>query len=210
MRHRPASSLIILFLATGLAAGCDRLGIGGHQAPVADGAPSEQELQKIGYMTADNTGPQGRKLYTHYEQARTCADFELAMRWNRPPNIESGPFHKKMIYITSSVPADLPKDSEVFLTGAIEEGETLPSGAARWYVKLHDGTRVQAIETADYYEKEEQEAQDGGKQTALVDPNRPRRAFCGQGVYQGLAGKDRDQDKRLPLVSMLFTMDRKK
>jgi hypothetical protein len=210
MRHRPALSLTILLVVTGGTAGCDRLGIGRHDGPVSDGAPSEQDLQKISYMTSADAGPKGRKLYTHYEQARTCGDFELATRWNRPPNIESGPFRKKMVYISASVPADLPKDSEVFLRGVIEQGETLPSGAARWYVKLQDGTRVQAIETADFYEKEEQAAQEGSKQTALVEPNRPHREFCGQGVYEGLAGKDTDQEKKIPLVSMLFTMDRKK
>jgi len=210
MRHQPSLSLSALLLLSSLTTGCDRLGLGGQSGPVADGAPSEQELQKISYMASADSGPNGRKLYTHFEQAKTCGDFELAMRWNRPPNIESGPFHKKMIYLTASVPADLPRDSEVFITGTIEQGETLPSGAARWYVKMRDGARIQAIETADYYEKEEQESQEGGKATALVEPNRPRRIFCGNGVYEGLRGKDLEGDKKLPLVSMLFTMDRKK
>jgi len=210
MRHKPSLSLSALLLLSSLTTGCDRLGLGGPSGPVADGAPSEQELQKISYMASADSGPNGRKLYTHFEQAKTCGDFELAMRWNRPPNIESGPFHKKMIYLTASVPADLPRDSEVFITGTIEQGETLPSGAARWYVKMRDGARIQAIETADYYEKEEQESQEGGKATALVEPNRPRRIFCGNGVYEGLRGKDLEGDKKLPLVSMLFTMDRKK
>jgi len=206
MRHKPSLSLGALLLLSSLSSGCDRLGQSG---PVADGAPSEQELQRISYMAAADSGPNGRKLYTHFEQAKTCGDFELAMRWNRPPNVESGPFHKKMIYLTASVPADLPRDSEVFITGTIEQGETLPSGAARWYVKMRDGARVQAIETADYYEKE-QESQEDGKATALVEPNRPRRIFCGNGVYEGLRGKDLEGDKKLPLISMLFTMDRKK
>ncbi|HET9390945.1 MAG TPA: hypothetical protein VFO44_14950 [Steroidobacteraceae bacterium] len=210
MRHRPSLSLSALLLLSSLPTGCDRLGLGGQSGPVADGAPSEQELQKISYMASADSGPNGRKLYTHFEQAKTCGDFELAMRWNRPPNIESGPFHKKMIYLTASVPADLPRDSEVFITGTIEQGETLPSGAARWYVKMRDGARIQAIETADYYEKQEQASQEDGKATALVEPNRPRRIFCGNGVYEGLRGKDLEGDKKLPLVSMLFTMDRKK
>ena len=210
MRHQPSLSLSALLLLSSLTTGCDRLGLGGQSGPVADGAPSEQELQKISYMASADSGPNGRKLYTHFEQAKTCGDFELAMRWNRPPNIESGPFHKKMIYLTASVPADLPRDSEVFITGTIEQGETLPSGAARWYVKMRDGARIQAIETADYYEKQEQESQEGGKATALVEPNQPRRIFCGNGVYEGLRGKDLEGDKKLPLVSMLFTMDRKK
>lgn len=210
MRYRSSWSLGALLLLGSLIAGCDRLGLGGPGGPVSDGAPSEQELQKISYMAAADSGPNGRKLYTHFEQAKTCGDFELAMRWNRPPNIQSGPFHKKMIYLTTAVPADLARDSEVFITGTIEQGETLPSGAARWYVKMRNGTRVQAIETADYFEKEEQEPPEGGHSSALVEPNRPGRIFCGNGVYEGLRGKDREGDQKIPLVSMLFSMDRKK
>ncbi|HZO21712.1 MAG TPA: hypothetical protein VFB37_04345 [Steroidobacteraceae bacterium] len=210
MRHRRSLSFSALLLLGALAGGCDRLGIGAHGAPVADGAPTEQELQKIRYMSSAPSGPKGRTLYTHFEEAKTCGDFELAMRWNRPPNIESGPFNKKMVYVTASIPADLPKNSEVFIRGKIEQGETLPSGAARWYVTLQDGTRVQAIETADFYEKEEQAPQDGGKASALVEPTRAHRIFCGQGVYEGLIGKDPDGDKKIPLLSMLFAMDRTK
>jgi hypothetical protein len=59
-----------------------------------------------------------------------------------------------------------------------------------------------------FLEKEEQAAQDG-KRVALEKPNKPGRAFCGQGVYQGVAGKDPDHpEKPIPLVSILFAMDR--
>ena len=189
-----------------IAAGCDRLGFG-RGAPGPDGAPAEEELRKIDYMSSANSGAPARKQYSHFEEAKTCGDFELAMRWNRPPNVEGGPFHRKMIYLTSGIPADLPAHIEVFITATIEEGETLPSGSARWYLRMPDGTLVQAIETSTFLEKQEQTAQDG-KYVALVQPNQPRRVFCGQGIYEGITGKDPAQDKKIPLVSVLFAMDR--
>ncbi|MGH8138778.1 MAG: hypothetical protein ACREVV_11375 [Steroidobacteraceae bacterium] len=181
----------------------------GSAASVPDGAPAEQELQKISYMSSAESHSHSRKLYTHFEEAKSCGDFELAMRWNRPPNSESGPFHKKMAYLTATVPGDLRKNSEVFLRATIEKGETLPSGSAGWYLRMSDGMLVQAIEMADFLEKQEQVAQEG-KAAALLEPNRPQRAFCGQGVYQGVAGKDPDRDRRIPLVSVVFAMDRDK
>jgi hypothetical protein len=199
------SALLILAAAT---AGCDQLGLGGKQAAVPDGAPEEQALQKIAYMSSANSGVNGRKVYTRLEEAKTCADLELAMRWNRPPGVESGPFHQKMVYLSGDVPADLPAKSEIFLRAIIEDGQTLPSGAARWFLRMKDGTRVQAIEDAGFYEKQEQASQPG--QAALVEPNKPKRTFCGNGVYQGVVGKDPDQDKKIPLVAVLFAMDRKK
>jgi hypothetical protein len=187
--------------------GCGQIGLG-SQAPVADGAPSAQELQQIGYMSASDSGPKGRKLYAHYEEAKTCGDFELATRWNRPPNIEGGPFHQKMVYLSSGLPADLPKNTEVFIKATIDKGETLPSGSAGWMLKMQDGTVVQAIETANFWEKEEQAAQEGGGKVAIVRPEKPGRVLCAQGVYEGLAGKSSDAQQKVPLVSLMFAMDR--
>lgn len=197
-------ALVLLAAAT---AGCDRLGLD-QQGAVPDGAPDEQALQKIAYMSSADSGVKGRKVYTRLEEAKTCADLELAMRWNRPPGVASGPFHQKMVYLTGDVPADLPPKSEIFLRASIEDGQTLPSGAARWFLRMKDGTRVQAIEDAGFYEKQEQASQPG--LAALVEPNKPQRMFCGNGVYQGIAGKDPEQDKKIPLVALLFAMDRKK
>lgn len=196
-----------ILLLAGLLVGCDKFHAGSNDSG-PDGAPSEQALQKISYMSSAATGPNARKSYDRFEQARTCGDFELAMRWNRPPNVEGGPFHKKMVYLTTTVPADLPKGSEVFITGTIEKWESLPSGAAGWFLRMADGTIVQAIETTDFWEKQEQESQEG-KVVALVNPNVPGRKFCGQGAYQGLIGKHPDQEQKVPLVSVFFAMDRK-
>jgi hypothetical protein len=91
----------------------------------------------------------------------------------------------------------------------IERGQTLPSGSAAWFLRMADGTLLQAIESADYWEKQEQDSQEG-KRVAVISPTKPGRAFCGRAVYQGLIGKDPDQDKKIPLVSVLFAMDRRK
>ncbi len=199
------SAVILWGLASG---GCDKLGLG-KQAPVADEAPTSQQLQKIAYMSSSDSGPNGRKVYTRFEQAKTCGDFELAMRWNRPPGVEGGPFHQKMVYLQSTVPADLSKDTEVFIHATIEEGETLPSGSARWFLRMQDGSLVEAVEDAGFAEKQAQASQES-KQAALVEPERPHRAFCAHGIYQGIAGKDPAKDSKIPLVSVLFAMDRKK
>jgi hypothetical protein len=209
MRHiqtSAAGALVLLALTT---AGCDKLGIG-HQQQGPDEAPTAKELQKIAYMSSTDSGPGGRKTYTRFEEAKTCADFELAMRWNRPPGVEGGPFHQKMVYLESTLPADLAKNTEVFLRGTIQEGEILPSGSARWYIRMKDGTLVEAIEDAGYMDKQAQAAQENSKQTALVSPERPHRALCAHGVYQGVAGKDPAKDDKIPLVSVLYAMDRKK
>jgi hypothetical protein len=200
---RQVSALVVLAAVT---AGCDKLGID-SQGPVADEAPTEQDLAKIQYMSSADSGPNGRKLYTRFEEAKTCGDFELAMRWNRPPGVEGGPFHQKMVYLKSSLPADLPKNTEVFVRATIEEGETLSSGSARWYLRMQDNTLIEAVEDAGFMEKQEQAAQES-KQTALVEPNKPHRAFCGHGIYQGVAGKDPTKDEKIPLVSVLYAMDR--
>ena len=209
MRNTRLFAVSTPLMATVMMSGCDQLDLG-HQTPVSDGAPSEQELQSISYMSTSNTGPKGRKLFDHLEQARSCGDFELAMRWNRPPNVEGGVFHKKMIYLTSTFPTDLPKESEIVLSGNIDRGEALPSGAARWYVRMPDGTRVQAIETTNFWQQEQQAAQEAhkGDPVAIVNPEKSGRALCAHGVYQGLQGKDSGSDRKLPLVSVLFAMDR--
>jgi hypothetical protein len=206
MRHSLFGRVGAAILLVHAVSGCEKLGIS-KQTPLSDGAPPEQELLKIDYMSSADSGTPPRKLYTHVEEARTCGDFELAMRWNRPPNVEGGPFHRKLIYLSSGIPADLPERSEVFITATVEDGETLPSGSARWYLRMQDGTRVQAIETESFLQKQEQTAQDG-KWVALVQPNKPQRILCAQGIYEGLIGKDPEQDKKIPLVSVLFAMDR--
>jgi hypothetical protein len=203
-----SSRVGLVVLMTNLVVGCDKLGMG-PEAPIADGAPAEQQLQTISYMSASNSGVKGRKVYDHLEEARTCADFELALRWNRPPNVEGGAFHKKLVYLTAQFPQDLPKQTEVFITARIERGEALSMGGAGWLLRMQDGTRVQAVESADFWEKQEQDAQQG-KVVALDKPTKPGRAFCGQGVYQGLAGKSPKQDANTPLIAMLFSMDRDK
>ncbi len=207
MKHVFAAGIgALLVLVTG---GCDKLGIGHHeQGP--DEAPTAQQLQKIAYMSSDDSGPGGRKTYTRFEEAKTCGDFELAMRWNRPPGVEGGSFHQKMVYLDATVPADLPKNTEVFIRGTIQEGDILPSGSGRWFVRMQDGTLVEAVEDSGYMEKEAQAAQENSKQTALVSPEKPHRVLCAHGVYQGVAGKDPSKDAKIPLVAVLFAMDRKK
>jgi len=201
----PAPQLLAVVALLSLSSGCDRVGLGQH-SQVPDGAPSEDQLKPIAYMSSE-PGPGGRKVYRHYEEAKTCGDFELALRWNRPPNVEGGPFHRKMQYLGGSLPADLPKDSEVFITAKIEKGETLPSGSTGWILRMHDGARVQAVETADFWAKQEQESEDG-KYVALVKPEKPGRILCAQAVYQGQAGKGPDQDQKVPVFAVLFAMDR--
>ncbi len=195
-----------LLLVISMVTGCDRFGAVRHAA-VADGAPDAQELQKISYMSADDSGPHSRKLYTHFEEAKSCGDFELAMRWNRPPNVAGGMFHKKMIFLGSGIPAALPKNSEVFIKAKIVKGQSLSSGSAGWLLRMQDGTLVQAIEMESFLDKQTQTAQDG-KWIALVAPYTPHRAFCGTGVYQGLAGQDPASKATIPLISLLYAMDR--
>jgi hypothetical protein len=198
-----------MLLLASLAVGCDQLGIG-HEPTEPARTPSEAALQKISYMTAANTGPQGRKLYNHLEQAKSCGDLELAMRWNRPPNVAGGPFSKNLVYLTDTIPADLSKDAEVFIVATIEKGDPLVAGGEAWILAMKDGTRAQAAEMANFMEKQDQDTQ-GGKVVALEKPNKPGRAFCGQAVYQGLNGKDPAQSERkIALFSMLYAMDRDK
>lgn len=209
MRYTPSLRIGALILLASLAGGCDKFGVG-NKAPEAAETPTEAALHKIDYMTTADTGPQGRKQYDHLEQAKSCADLELAMRWNRPPNVAGGPFSKKMVYLTDSIPADLPKDSEVFIIASIEKGDPLVAGGEAWILKMKDGTLVQAAEMANFIEKQEQETQ-GSKLVTLDKPNKPGRAFCGRAAYQGLNGKDPAQaEKKIPLFSMLYAIDRDK
>jgi hypothetical protein len=189
--------------------GCDKLGLA-KSAVGPPEVPSDADLQKISYMSSSNTGPQGRKQYDHLEQAKSCGHLEIAMRWNRPPNVMGGPFSKQLVYLTDTVPADLPKDTEVFLVAHIEKGDPLVAGGEAWILKMKDGGLVQAAEMQDYMAKQDQDTA-GSKVTALDKPNVSGRAFCGRGVYQGLNGKDPSQaDKKIALVSMLYAMDREK
>src|ERR1700737_237829 len=119
MRLSNSSRVGLVILMTSMMPGCDKLGMG-NEAPVDDGAPAEQQLQQISYMSASDSGSKGRKVYDHLGEAGTCSDFELAMRWNRPPNVEGGAFHKKLVYLDTQFPEDLPKETEVLITARIE------------------------------------------------------------------------------------------
>lgn len=186
-----------------LCGGCDQLGLG-HDESGPDGAPTEQDLRKIDYMSTIEV--KGRRFYDHLEQARTCADLELAMRWNRPPNVAGGAFHQKMVYLGQGLPSDLDKNTEVFFTGKIDRFDPLPDGGAGWRVRMPDGAVVQAVEMASFWQKQE-EAEDT-KPAALVRPNQPGRVICGQGVYQGRKGKDPGKEEPVPVIAVLFAMDR--
>jgi len=208
MRHYWVSRLEAVLLLTGLSAGCDQLGTG-KSTPQEPEVPSVHELRKIGYLPAE-TDPKGRKVYNQLAKAKSCGDFELAMRWNRPPNIAGGPFGKKMAYLGVASPAELPRDSEVFLTGTIVRGASLVGGGQSWYLRTKDGTVVQAVEMADYLQKQEQDTL-GDRLGALNQPDKPGRVLCGHGFYKGALGKDPENaDKKVPLFSMLYTLDRDK
>lgn len=196
-------------LATAMVlSGCDKLKLGG-EPHVSTQRPSPEELQRIQYMS-QATDPGGGKVFDHLEQAKSCHDLELAMRWNRPPDIAGGPFNQKLRYLSTQIPTDLPKQAEVFFSGTIERGESLPSGAWGWSLKMPDGSQVQAIEPAEYWQKQEQVQQDPGSAAAIVKPNTPGRKLCARGIYQGLIGKSPTGDGNVPLVSVLFSLDRRK
>ena len=200
-----------LFLATSLAA-CGKLGLGklglGSQPQHSTHLPTARELKEIRYMSQTQAaGPDGRHFYDHFEQAKSCHDFEIAMRWNRPPDLRGGPFNDKMIYVSDGVPADLAKNSEVFFAGVIKAGRALPTGGSIWSLKLKDGSELQAIETTEYAEKQEEAQQEGGHAT-MIHPYTPRRMLCAYGVYQGNIGLALDNHGHVPLVSILFAMDR--
>jgi len=199
--------LAVLVLLTCPLVGCDKLTPSSDSQQSAT-RPSPQELRKISYMSQVTVGPDGQKVFDRLEQAKSCRDLELAMRWNRPPDVASGPFNTKMVYLSSSVPADLAKQSEVFVSGKIKRGQSLSSGSSGWSLKMKDGSEVQVIEPSDYWEKQEQAQQEGGA-AAIVKPYTPGRTFCGRGIYQGRIGKSLD-GQTVPLVEALFGMDRAK
>ena len=184
--------------------GLDKLGLGRQQHSTQ--LPSATELKTIHYMS-QSAGPDGRQVFDHLEQAKSCHDLEIAMRWNRPPDIKGGPFNGKMVYLSSAMPANLPKNTEVFIAGEIEQGETQPSGSSVWALKLKDGSEVQAIESTEYAQKQAEAQQDGGHPT-MVRPYTHGRALCAYGIYQGASGLALDQKQHVPLVSILFAMDR--
>jgi hypothetical protein len=206
MSHCFIASVGAVLLFTGLSAGCDQLG-SGHGTPQEPEVPSLHELRRIGYLPTE-TDPSGRKVYNQLAKAKSCSDFELAMRWNRPPNIAGGPFGMKMTYLGTASPTDLPKDSEIFLTGTIVRGASLVGGGQAWYLRMKDGTVVQVVEGADYLQKQEQDTQ-GDPLGALNQPDKPGRVLCGHGFYKGALGTDPEKgNKKVPLYSMLFTLDR--
>jgi hypothetical protein len=198
------------FALAALLAGCDQFGGAKHPLGPPE-VPSDAQLKKISYMTAENSGPQGRKSYTHLWEARTCADFETAMRWNRPPNVPGGSFGKQMVYLTDTVPADLPSQSEVFIRGTIEKGDQLVAGGWLWILKMKDGSRVQAAEMQDFITKQDQETAGNSRAMTLDKPSKPGRVLCGQAVFQGMKGKDPSQeDRKIPQFSLLYAIDRDK
>jgi hypothetical protein len=210
-------SLIVKAVGTALAlaillAGCnklglDKLGLGGQPAQSKE-LPSPRQLKKIAYMSQSKDGPNGRLIYDHLEQAKSCRDLGIAMRWNRPPDIKAGPFDEKMTYISSAVPAGLSKASEVFLTGRIKAGQSMPSGGSVWALTLQDGSEIQAIESPEYTEKQAEAQQQPGAPQSMSHPYTPGRLLCVYGVYQGDIGMALGKPQHVPLVSVLFAMDR--
>lgn len=208
-------SLIVQFVAAGLLAatslaGCNKLGLSklglsGH-TPQSTHLPTPRQLKAISYMS-QSLGPDGRKVYDHLEQARSCHDLEIAMRWNRPPDIRSGPFDQKMVYVSSGMPAGLANNAEVFITGVIKAGRSLSSGGSVWSLKLQDGGEIQAVETAEYAQKQD-EAQQAGGHATMLHPYTPGRLLCAYAVYQGDTGTPLNRQGHVPLVSVLFAMDR--
>jgi hypothetical protein len=211
MRSLILKSVAAALSLTVLLAGCDKLGLDklglGGEPTQSKQLPTARQLQAIAYMSQAKDAPNGRLVYDHLEQAKSCHDLEIAMRWNRPPDVKAGPFSQRMTYVAAGVPTDLPKISEVFLTGVIKAGQTMPSGGSVWSLKLSDGSEVQAIETPEYTEKEEEAQQSGGHAT-MVHPYTPGRLLCVYGVYQGDIGMALNQPRHVPLVSVLFAMDR--
>lgn len=184
-----------------------RLGLGGQPAQSKE-LPTPRQLKTIAYMSQAKGGQNGRLLYDHPEQAKSCHDLEIAMRWNRPPDIKAGPFNEKMTYISSGVPASLSKASEVFLTGKITAGQSMPSGGSVWSLTLQDGSEIQAIETPEYTEKQEEAQQQPGAPQTTSHPYTAGRLLCAYGVYQGDIGMALGKPQHVPLVSVLFAMDR--
>jgi hypothetical protein len=205
MRNPIVGSTGTALVLTTVLASCAKLGLGG-QPQHSTQLPTPRELKAIRYMS-QAPGPDGQRVFNHLEQAKSCHDLEIAMRWNRPPDVKAGPFNQKMVYVSSAMPANLPKNSEVFVSGVIEAGRSLPSGGSIWSLKLKDGSEVQAIETAEYAQKQEEAQQSGGPAT-MLHPYTPKRILCAYGVYQGNIGLALDNHGHVPLVSLFFAMDR--
>lgn len=201
----PSTGTILLLVT--LLAGCGKLGLGG-QPPHSTQLPTPRQLKSIGYMS-QAPGPDGRRIYEHLEQAKSCHDLGIAMRWNRPPDMKGGPFNGKMVYVSSDLPANLPKNTEVLITGVIKRGKSLPSGSSVWSLRLKDGSEVQAVESAQYAQKQEEAQQEGGSPT-MIRPYTPGRHLCAYGIYQGNTGLALDQHGHVPLVYVLLAMDRLK
>ena len=194
-------------LLAAVLAGCGKLHLGGEQQHSKE-LPTPKQLKEIRYMSQSRTaGPDGRRVFDDFGEAKSCHDLEIAMRWNRPPDIKAGPFNDKMVYVSAGVPAGLAKNSEVFVSGVIKAGRSLPSGGSIWSLKLKDGSELQAIETPDYYEKQAEAQQSGGHAT-MLHPYTPGRTLCAYGVYQGNIGLAMDNHGHVPLVSLFFAMDR--
>jgi hypothetical protein len=185
----------------------EKLGLSSQPAQSKE-LPTARQLKTIAYMSQAKDGANGRLVYDHLEQAKSCRDLGIAMRWNRPPDIKAGPFNQKMTYISSGVPADLSKTSEVFLTGKIKAGQSMPSGGSVWALTLPDGSELQAIETPEYSEKQEEAQQQAGAPQTMSHPYTPGRLLCAYGVYQGDIGMALGKPQHVPLVSVLFAMDR--
>ncbi len=208
MHRRVLYATVTALLLSASLCGCSKLsklGLGGQPQQSTE-LPSPKELAAIRYMS-QAPGPGGRKIYDHLEQARSCRDLQIAMRWDRPPDVRGGPFDDKMVYLSAGMPADLPKESEVFVSGVIRRGQALQAGGSVWSLKLRDGSEVQAVETAQYSVKQE-EAQQGGGKATMVHPYTPGRMLCAYGVYQGDSGLALSGHGHVPLVSVLFAMDR--
>jgi len=202
-----SQSLAVFLLLPAMIAGCSKLHLGSEPTSSSQ-LPTSRELERISYM-AQASGPDGRRVFDKLDQARSCHDLELAMRWNRPPDVKGGPFNEKMIYLSSGIPSGLPSQSEVFIDGTIQHGQSLSSGGWGWSLKMSDGSELQAIEAAEYWQKQEQEQQ-GAKTAAIVKPYAPGRRLCGYGIYQGNLGRALNGTGNVPLVSVLFSIDRRR
>jgi len=190
--HRAGSALVL----AALLAGCSKLGLGNAQPRSAD-LPSPRQLKSIRYMS-QVPGADGRPVFDRLSQARSCRDLEIAVRWDRPPDVKGGPFDDKMVYVSSRVPADLAKNSEVFVTGVIEQGRALSSGGSVWAVRLKRGGEVQAVETAQFAEKQDEAQQGGGRATmvhpsteAVSNPLRARPAAADRSLHGAGGSSDR-------------------
>ncbi len=211
MRNLIVRSVAAALTLTVLLAACDKLGLDklglGLQPAQSKELPTARQLKSIAYMSESKQGQDARLTYDHLEQAKSCHDLEIAMRWNRPPDVKAGPFNQKMTYIAAGIPADQPKISEVFLTGVINAGQTMSSGGSVWSLKLQDGSEIQAVESPEYTAKQE-EAQQAGGHATMLHPYTPGRLLCVYGVYQGDIGMALGKPTHVPLVSILFAMDR--